>query len=789
MWSSFLSLHSGRRAFFAIVLAVTASVVGRAQNTGYWHTSGNQILDSNNQPVRIAGMNWYGFENQHQVVQGLWAKDWHVIMNGIKNLGYNTIRLPFSNQMVEQGEQFIPDNIRFAANGVPINTDLKGLTSLQVMDKVIDYAGQIGLRIILDNHRSSAGDGGTESYLWYTDTFPESVWKDDWTRLVTRYAGNPTVVGVDLRNEPHNPAGSPQGNTYVGACWGCGDYYKDWQMAAERGGNAVLSANPDLVIFVEGNDCYGGECTWWGGNLKGVRQHPVNLNIPNRLVYSAHEYGPALFQQPWFNGGTTFASIGARLAGFWGYISEENIAPVWVGEFGTPNTDADIVSSVAGSEGQWFQTMVGYLKTHPAIGWTYWAINGEDPYGLLPATYDPTPANLLKQQSLASIQSPVTGTPLRFVPVAPCRIVDTRDANATFGGPAIAAQGTRNFVVPQSNCNIPPNAQAYALNVTAVPESKLGWLTIWPSGRAQPFVSTLNSTDGRVKANAAIVPAGENGGVTTFATDNTHVILDIFGYFVRQSDDPGLTFYPLAPCRVADTRQALGPLGLPSLASEESRAMPVLLSNCGIPPSAKAYSLNFTAVPHGPLSYLTTWPAGQTQPLVSTLNATTGAVTANAAIVPAGANGDISVYAKNETDVIIDINGYFAPPASGGLSLYNVQPCRVRDTRDDRLTTGITGAMGVAISGGVCDSATNAQAYVSNATVIPQNVQNRPASLSYLTLYPEGQDRPLVSTLNAIDGQITSNMAIVPAGAGGLIDVYATDWTHFILDISGYFAP
>lgn len=761
----------------------------RAQTTGYWHTSGNQILDANNQPVRIAGMNWYGFENQHQVVQGLWRKDWHVIMNAIKNLGYNTIRLPFSNQMVEQGEQFVPDNILFAFNGVPMNTDLRGLTSLQVMDKIIDYAGQIGLRVILDNHRSSAGDGGTESYLWYTGSYPESVWIEDWKRLVRRYANNPTVVGVDLRNEPHNPEDSPQGNTYVGACWGCGDYSKDWKMAAERGGNAILAENSNLLIFVEGNDCYGGECTWWGGNLKGVRQYPVQLNVANRLVYSPHEYGPALYGQPWFNANTTFASLGARLAGFWGYLSEDNIAPVWVGEFGTPNTSDDILSSVPGSNGQWFQTMIGYLKTHPAIGWTYWAINGEDPYGLLPSSYDPEPANLLKQQALAAIQSPVTNTPLRFVPVPPCRIADTRNDTGAFGGPVLASRSIRPFAVPQSSCNIPPNAQAYALNVTAVPQAALGWLTIWPTGRAQPFVSTLNSPDGRVKANAAIVPAGENGSVSVFVTDDTHVILDVFGYFVRQTDNPGLTFYPLPPCRVADTREQAGPLGLPVLQAEEVRTFPVLSSNCGLPDSARAYSLNFTVVPRGPLSYLTTWPAGQSQPLVSTLNATTGATTANGAIVPAGANGNIAVFAKDSTDVIIDVNGYFAPPGNGGLSLYNVQPCRVRDTRDDRATTGILGTIGVPVYGGVCDAATSAQAFVTNATVVPQSFQNRPATLSYLSLYPEGQDRPLVSTLNAVDGQITSNLAIVPAGNGGVVDAYATDWTHFILDISGYFAP
>ena len=748
-------------------------------------------MDANNQPVRIAGVNWYGFENQHQVVQGLWAQDYRVVLNAIKNNGYNTIRLPFSNQMMEA--PIVPDNIQYSVNGLPINTDLKGLNALQIMDKVIGYAGQIGLRVILDNHRSSAGDGGTESYFWYTDDYPDSVWIRDWETLVARYANNPTVVGVDLRNEPHNPPGSPSGSTYTGACWGCGDYWHDWQMAAQRGGNAVLGVNPNLLIFVEGNDCYNGECTWWGGNLAGVQDHPVVLNVPNRLVYSAHEYGPALFQQPWFNANTTFGTLGSRFYRFWGYISEQGRAPVWVGEFGTPNSDSDVRNAAAGSQGQWFQTMIGYLQSHPAIGWTYWAIDGEDPYGLLPSNYDPNPANALKQQALASIQSPVTGTPLRFVPVTPCRIVDTREAagpfGSPFGSPWIAAQSTRDFIVPESGCNIPANAQAYALNVTAVPEKTLGWLTIWPTGQAQPFVSTLNSADGRVKANAAIVPAGDRGGVSVFATDNTHVILDISGYFVRASDNPGLTFYPVAPCRIADTRSPGGPLGAPFLKAGQGRSFPVLSGNCALPADAKAYSLNFTVVPHRPLAYLTTWPTGQAQPLVSTLNAPTGATTANGALVPASSNGDISVFASDDTDVVIDINGYFAPPAAGGLSLYNSQPCRVKDTRDDQRSVGMRGNLGIRVSGGRCDVAHDARAFVTNATVVPQAVQGGPASLSYLTLYPEGQQQPLVSTLNAVDGQVTSNLAIVPAGGAGLIDVFATDWTHFILDISGYFAP
>ena len=123
---------------------------------------------------------------------------------------------------------------------------------------------------------------------------------------------------------------------------------------------------------------------------------------------------------------------------------------------------------------------------------------------------------------------------LQFIPVTPCRVADTRNPTGTFGGPVIAAGASREFPVRQSACGsgIPANVAAYSLNVTVVPVAQLGYLTIWPSGQAQPLVSTLNS-DGRVKANAAIVPAGAaDQGVSVFVSDATHVIIDIDGYFV-----------------------------------------------------------------------------------------------------------------------------------------------------------------------------------------------------------------------------------------------------------------
>ncbi len=88
-----------------VPLAASTQGVG----AGYWHTSGNQILDSNGNPVRIAGINWYGFETPDEIAHGLWVQDYHTVINDIAALGYNTIRIPFSNQMVET--PIVPQNL------------------------------------------------------------------------------------------------------------------------------------------------------------------------------------------------------------------------------------------------------------------------------------------------------------------------------------------------------------------------------------------------------------------------------------------------------------------------------------------------------------------------------------------------------------------------------------------------------------------------------------------------------------------------------------------------------
>jgi hypothetical protein len=219
------------------------------------------------------------------------------------------------------------------------------------------------------------------------------------------------------------------------------------------------------------------------------------------------------------------------------------------------------------------------------------------------------------------------------------------------------------------------------------------------------------------------------------------------------------------------------------------RDFPVLLAaQCNIPSSAVAYSFNVAVVPRmgNPLGYLTVWPTGQQQPVVATLTNQTGTIVSNAAIAPAGINGEISVLPSNDTDLVIDINGFFAAPSAGGLSLYSTPPCRAFDSR--KIFVVVHGLLKVPVLGALgnpCVPPANAKALVFNATVFPKG------PLNYLTLGQDGQPQPLAWNLNAADGAVTPNMAIVAARNGSIftVDAYADGVTQLILDISSYFAP
>jgi hypothetical protein len=392
-------------------------------------------------------------------------------------------------------------------------------------------------------------------------------------------------------------------------------------------------------------------------------------------------------------------------------------------------------------------------------------------------------------------------TSLAFYPLTPCRIADTRVGSGltgAFGAPYLSAGVARSFPVLSSSCNVPVAAQAYSMNITVVPHGALEYLTAWPTGLAVPVTTTLNSDNGSIVANAAIVQAGTAGAISLYASNDTDAIIDINGYFAPPSSPQSLAFYPVTPCRVADTRVGTGFGGLfgpPSLVGTGTRSFPVQESSCGIP-STEAYSLRMTVVAPARLGYLTVWPSGGPEPVASSLNAPNGGVVGNQAIVPAGTavGGPISVYASDNTNLIIDINGYFAPPGStGALHYYPLRPCRVADTRAG---SGFGEAFGppslvgagtrnFPILSGSCGIPGTAQAYSLNMTVVVPTG----GSLTYLTAYPAGEAVPIASTVNAVTGGAVGSGAIVPAGTGGAISVYVSGNTDLLIDVSGYFAP
>ena len=262
---------------------------------GFLHVEGNKLLDWRGKTVRLTGVNWFGLETNNQEPHGVWTRDYRSMVKQIADLGFNTIRLPWANQILRDDAKASDAN-SFGKSGPdpydgtnPINEALVGKSPLEIMDKVIEAAGDFGLKIVLDNH-SREPDGYMNEQVWYTDKTSEQQWIDDWVFLAKRYAGNPTVVAADLDNEPHGQA-----------TWGAGDAATDWNTAAEKCGNAILAANPDWVIVVEGTEKVGSDGYWWGGNLSGVKSKPIKLSDPSKLMYSAHEYGPEVHDQPWFS--------------------------------------------------------------------------------------------------------------------------------------------------------------------------------------------------------------------------------------------------------------------------------------------------------------------------------------------------------------------------------------------------------------------------------------------------------------------------------------------------------
>jgi hypothetical protein len=386
---------------------------------------------------------------------------------------------------------------------------------------------------------------------------------------------------------------------------------------------------------------------------------------------------------------------------------------------------------------------------------------------------------------------------LRFVPLEPCRILETRQEynfqgrTGPFGPPSLTQAETRTLNPRLSTlCPVPPTAKAYALNVTLVPRNGAAadYVTLYPAGDPRPAFWTVRAPDGITVANSAIVRAGTtDGAISVYSSNATDLLIDVFGYFTDDANTPGFTYYPLTPCRVVDTRSEYrpltGPFGPPTIPPSQRRTFtfPQATQYCQIPPGARAYSLTLTVAPSGPLQYLTAWPSGGAQPNVSSINSPAGRTLANSLLIPSSPAGGIDVYVFDRSDVIIDITGYFAPDdGATGLFYFPVTQCRLHDSQfaDEQSKTIPIPSLGALCTG----IPATAKGYLINATALPAGFP-----MPFLTAYPTGATRPNASMLNAFQGQTVTNASIIPAGPAGAIDIFAYRRSQVVIELSGYF--
>lgn len=471
-----------------------------AQNQNFLHTDGNLILDSKGKPVLVTGISWFGLETENYAPHGLWARSLQSFLDQIVKLGFNTIRLPYSNQLFDSSS--VPNGINF-----DLNPDLKGLSGLEIMDKVIAGAGERGLKVILDRHRP---DSHAQSELWYTDQYSEERWISDWVMLAKRYSGTDTVIGVDLHNEPHGRA-----------TWGTDDPATDWRLAAERAGNAILEVNPNLLIIVQGVEQYQGEFYWWGGNLMGVRDHPVRLNRPNQLVYSPHTYGPSVYPQAWFSDPSFPDNMPGIWDKHWGYVHKEGLAPVILGEFGGRSVETD-------KEGVWQRALVSYLRENK-ISYLYWTLNPNsgDTGGILLDDWQSVDPK--KEALLSGYQFPLIGS------------------GQEAGTPAATASSALASPTTAANTPAPSTAGVTAPTTTAPPTSAASAPALTSASATAPLASSspLLTAGLRVRYHTSNPAELSKDAKPEFIIDNRSLApvrledLELVYWF---TDDPGQTY-------------------------------------------------------------------------------------------------------------------------------------------------------------------------------------------------------------------------------------------------------
>lgn len=357
------------------VAAANALKVPDASTDDWLSVKGNKIVDSHGKEVWLTGVNWFGYNTGTNTFDGLWSADLNSSLQGIADKGFNLLRVPISAELILQWKNGQAPKANF---NQATNNYLVGMDSLQIFDYVVGQCRANGLKIMIDIHSVDTDPMGHMKSMWYSSKVSTDDYLAALSWMAQRYAGDDTIIAYDLKNEPHGkPSESPR------AMWNNSKSEQNWKYAAERAALAVLSKNPNALVMVEGIEVYPTDIktngdysskndkdyyfNWWGGNLRGVKDYPLELGkYQNKLVYSPHDYGPTVYEQPWFKKDYTFKTLYDDCwKDNWMYIYKDNIAPLLIGEWGGYMKDPNL---------KWMTYMRQLIKEN-RLNHTFWCFN------------------------------------------------------------------------------------------------------------------------------------------------------------------------------------------------------------------------------------------------------------------------------------------------------------------------------------------------------------------------------------------------------------------------------
>ena len=339
-----------------------------------------------------------------------------------------------------------------------------------------------------------------------------------------------------------------------------------------------------------------------------------------------------------------------------------------------------------------------------------------------------------------------------------------------------------------SALTVPSNATAVSLNVTVVNPVADGFITVWPCSVAKPNASNLNYVTSQVVANGVIAPVGSSGKVCFAAFRDTDLIVDIAGWFA------GDVFVGATPKRLIDSRDGTGTSIVARISPNNPLSVKItdiaVQTAAGVatqvPSNIVAAALNVTAVSPLGNGFLTVYPCDVARPEASNLNYTTGKVVPNGVIAPVSANGEVCIFTLVETDIVVDLAGWF----TGGFT--GTTPKRLVDTRNGTggqasvVSRGQT--LEIPIRGETLSVQGADQTVPAGATAAALNITVvSPTGDGFVTVFPCGVTQPNASNLNYLTGDVVANNVTAPIGENGRVCLTSFADSDVIVDISGWF--